>query len=155
MLLMLCEHILEIKEMKIVIRSYHELRLLQTFDERYDYLKLGGIVGKETFGSERYLNQLLYHSGEWEAFRNEIIVRDNGCDLGIKGREIFSKLVIHHINPITIEDIEQGADCVFDPDNAICTMHSTHMAIHYGDISMIIRLSKERKKGDTLLWTAY
>ena len=138
-----------------MIKTYRELRLLQTFEDRYDYLKIGGLVGQETFGFERYLNQTLYHSSEWRRLRNEIIIRDNSCDLGIKDREIFSNLVIHHINPITVEDIECGADCVFDPDNVICTMHSTHMAIHYGDVSMLIRLSQERRRGDTLLWTAY
>ena len=138
-----------------MIKTYRELRRLRSFEDRYEYLKIGGIVGRATFGFERYLNQILYSSVEWKRTRNDIIVRDNGCDLGIPDLEIFDRIIAHHINPITIEDIERGADCVFNPDNIISTRHNTHNAIHYGDVSLLIRLPQERKKGDTTLWTAY
>lgn len=135
-----------------MIKSYKELCRLQTFEERYEYLKIGGIVGRETFGFERYLNQAFYKSGEWRHTRRNIIIRDNGCDLAIKDREIFDRIIVHHINPITIEDIEYGRDCVFDPDNLITTSHNTSNAIHYGDASLLIILPKDRRKGDTRLW---
>ena len=136
-----------------MIKTYRELRRLRTFEERYEYLKLGGAVGRETFGFDRYLNQDFYHnSKDWKLTRRDIFIRDNGCDLAIPDREIFSRIIIHHINPITVEDIERGADCLFDPDNLICTSHSTSQAIHYGDASLLVRLPQERRKGDTLLW---
>jgi hypothetical protein len=135
-----------------MIKSYRELIRLNTFEERYNYLKIGGIVGRETFGYERHINQSFYHSIEWKYLRRDAIVRDNGCDLGIKGREIFGKIIVHHINPITVEDIELGKDCVFDLNNLICTSHQTSNAIHYGDESLLIQLPKERKRGDTRLW---
>ena len=136
-----------------MIKTYRELRRLRTFEERYEYLKLGGAVGRETFGFDRYLNQDFYHnSKDWKLTRRDIIVRDNGCDLAILDREIFGRIIIHHINPITAEDIERGADCLFDPDNLICTSHSTSQAIHYGDASLLVRLPQERRKGDTQLW---
>jgi hypothetical protein len=135
-------------------KSYRELRSLRTFEERFSYLKLGGVVGRETFGFERYLNQTLYRSAEWKHVRRDVIVRDNSCDLGVRDREIFGRIIVHHINPITIEDIELGRDCIFDPDNLICTSHNTSNAIHYGDASMLITLSQERRKGDTQLWKA-
>lgn len=136
-------------------KSYRDLRRLQTFEERFEYLRIGGIVGRETFGADRYLNQDFYHSGEWKHTRRNIIIRDNGCDLGILDREIFDRIIVHHINPITAEDIEQAADCLFDPDNLICTSANTSRAIHYGDASLLLRLPQERRKGDTRLWTAY
>jgi hypothetical protein len=138
----------------MIIRSYRDLRRLQTFDERFEYLKLGGVVGRETFGFERYLNQMFYRSPEWKRTRQGIIIRDNGCDLGIPGREIFDRVIIHHMNPITIEDIELSRDCIFDPDNLICTSHDTSNAIHYGDRSLLMKLPQERRKGDTQLWKA-
>jgi hypothetical protein len=138
-----------------MIKSYRELRRLQTFEERFEYLKMGGVVGRSTFGFDRYVNQTFYKSREWAHTRNGIIVRDNGCDLGIKDREIHGKILIHHINPITIEDIEYSRDCIFDPDNLITTNFNTHNAIHYGDSSLLIKLPQERKKGDTHLWKAY
>lgn len=140
------------KKMITMIKSYRELIRLNTFEERYNYLKIGGIVGRETFGYERHINQSFYHSIEWKYLRRDAIVRDNGCDLGIKGREIFGKIIVHHINPITVEDIELGKDCVFDLNNLICTSHQTSNAIHYGDESLLIQLPKERKRGDTRLW---
>ena len=133
-------------------KSYRELRRLQTFDERFHYLKLGGYVGRSTFGYERYLNQILYQSSEWRRVRDEILIRDDGCDLGILGLEIFSRPIVHHINPITIEDIEEGHPCVFDFNNLITTSHDTHNAIHYCNESLLHRLPKERTKGDTTPW---
>ena len=137
------------------IKTYKELSRLPTFEERFNYLKLGGSVGRATFGFDRYLNQSLYQSREWKKIRNDVIVRDGGCDLGIPGREIFIRTLIHHINPITVEDIEDANDCVFDINNLICTSYDTHNAIHFGDESLLIQLSKERRKGDTTLWRTY
>jgi len=137
------------------IKTYKELSRLPTFEERFNYLKLGGSVGRATFGFDRYLNQSLYQSREWKKIRNDVIVRDGGCDLGIPGREIFIRTLIHHINPITVEDIEDANDCVFDINNLICTSYDTHNAIHFGDESLLIRLPKERRKGDTTLWRTY
>jgi len=138
-----------------MIKTYNELRYLSTFEDRFDYLKIGGAVGASTFGFERYLNQMLYNSREWRQLRDSIIVRDSACDLGIEGREIRSCIIVHHLNPITIDNIEHGDDCVYDPNNLICTHHNTHNAIHYGNKSNLIQLPKERTKGDTSLWTAY
>lgn len=138
-----------------MIKTYHELIRLKTFEERFEYLKLNGSVGRCTFGSDRYLNQMLYNSVEWRHFRDSIIIRDNGCDLGIIDREIFMYIVVHHIVPITIDDIERCADCVFDPDNVISTSSGTHRAIHYGDINLLFSMPKERKKGDTCPWKVY
>lgn len=135
-----------------MIKSYKELRQLRTFEERFEYLKIGGIVGKETFGLARYLNQRFYLSSEWKHTRRDIIVRDNGCDLGVKDREIFDRIIIHHINTITIDDIELGRDCLFDPNNLICTSHDTSNAIHYGNSSLLSKPYQERRKGDTHLW---
>ena len=138
-----------------MIKTYRELSRLPTFEERYEYLRIGGIVGRETFGFDRYLNQVLYQSPEWKRVRNDVIIRDDGCDLGILDREIFGRITVHHINPITLEDIERRARCVFDLNNLISTSHNTHNAIHYGDASLLPQLPKERRKGDTSLWTAY
>jgi len=138
--------------MKELTKTYSELILLPTFEERFRYLKIGGVVGKATFGFERYLNQTLYLSREWRCCRDGILIRDNGCDLGALGREIFSRPMVHHINPITIENIEQGHDCVFDPENLITTMLRTHNAIHYGDESLLAQLPKERTRGDMCPW---
>jgi len=135
-----------------MIRSYRDLRRLRTFEERFRYLDLRGVIGNTTFGFERYLNQVLYHSSDWRRTRDVIIIRDNACDLGIDGREIFDLILVHHLNPITIENIERGDDCVYDPDNLICTSHNTHNALHFGGESSLIRLPKFRSKGDTLLW---
>ncbi len=113
-------------------RCYSELVSFKTFEERFEYLKLDGLVGNETFGYDRYLNQLLYKSSDWKKIRNEIIARDNGCDLGIDGHEIFISPLVHHINPITIEDIKNRNPIIFDSENLITTILSTHNAIHYG-----------------------
>ena len=133
-------------------KTYRELCRLHTFEERYEYLKLGGVVGRETFGFERYLNQVFYNSKEWKLCRRNIIIRDKGCDLAIPGREIVGRIIVHHINALTIEDIELARDCLFDPNNLISTSHNTSQAIHYGDASLLMRLPQERRKGDTQLW---
>ena len=135
------------------IRRYSELIKLPTFEERFEYLKLDGRVGKMTYGSDRIFNQAFYHSKEWRDFRNKIIARDNGCDLGIEDREIFDKLIVHHINPMTIRDLEEGGEDLFDMENFICCSHNTHEAIHYGDSSLLIKTEfVERRPGDTKLW---
>ena len=133
-------------------KSYRELIKLSTFEERFDYLKIIGHGGELTFGFERYLNQALYHSRDWQDVRREIIVRDNCCDLGMPDREIYFRPIIHHLNPITIEDIENRNDCIFDFNNLICASPNTHNAIHFGRESMLTRLPKERTKGDTCPW---
>lgn len=135
-----------------MIRTYSELIKLKTFEERYKYLKLGGSVGGSTFGFDRYLNQMLYTSSRWRSLRDHIIIRDNACDLGIKDREILSKIIIHHMNPITPDDIRYAMEHVFDPEFLICTSSNTHNAIHFGDESLLYRLPPERKPGDTYLW---
>ncbi len=134
------------------IRTYSELKRLKTFEERYEYLKLLGSVGESTFGFDRYLNQALYRSKEWKDLRNEIIIRDNGCDLGVEGYDIYDKIIIHHMNPLTADDIIDRTDLVYNPNYLICVSHITHDAIHYGDISLIPKLPIERKPGDTTLW---
>lgn len=135
------------------IRRYSELIKLPTFEERFEYLKLDGRVGKMTYGSDRIFNQAFYHSKEWRDFRNKVIARDNGCDLGIEDREIFDKLIVHHINPMTIKDLEEGGEDLFDMENFICCSHNTHEAIHYGDSSLLIKTKfVERRPGDTKLW---
>ena len=136
----------------MMIKSYRELRLLRTFEERFEYLKLGGVVGNSTFGFDRYVNQELYHSNEWRHTRRVVVLRDNGCDLGIPNHDIHGRLLIHHIMPITLEDIESGSDRIFDLDNLITTTIDTHNAIHYGDASLLPRLPVVRKKNDTCLW---
>lgn len=133
-------------------KCYTELRRLLTFEERFEYLRIGGVVGRETFGFERYINQNFYTSQEWKLTRRDIIIRDNGCDLGIKSMEIFGRIIVHHINPITVDDIELARSCIFDPDNLICTSHATSNAIHYGDKTLLAALPRERRKGDTRLW---
>jgi hypothetical protein len=136
----------------MMIKSYNELRRLDTFEERFEYLRLRGVIGESTFGFERYLNQALYHSREWKYTKSDIILRDNSCDLGVPGYEIRAQLLIHHINPVSIEDIEVGADCVFDPENLITTQLDTHNALHYGNADMLPRLPIVRRKSDTCLW---
>lgn len=134
------------------IKTYSELIALPTFEDRFEYLQLKGIVGQETFGFDRYLNQILYNSKEWKHLRNEIIVRDNGCDLALEGFEIHGRIVIHHINPITIDDVIKRREMVFDPENLICVTHNTHNAIHYGDKSLLITGPVERRANDTCPW---
>ena len=128
---------------------------LRTFEERFEYLKLGGVVGRSTFGYDRYLNQIFYTSWEWRHVRRDIIARDNGCDLGIPGRDIPDRIIVHHINPITMEDIESRNPIVLDPNNLICVSHNTSNALHYSSASLLTTLPPTRKKGDTKLWQAY
>lgn len=136
-----------------IIRTYSEMILLPTFLERFRYLQIGGKVGAETFGYDRYLNQTLYRTAEWKRFRNEIIVRDNGCDLGCEGYDIVGqKILVHHINPISVEDVLRRDPKVFDPENAITTILNTHNAIHYSDESLLVTEPIERKPNDTCLW---
>lgn len=133
-------------------KSYNELIQLKTFDERFAYLKIGGTVGEQTFGLERYLNQIFYRSTEWKHARRDAIVRDGGCDLAFRGMEIYGRIIVHHIIPITMWDIERGRDCIFDLNNLICTSHNTSNAIHYGDASLLLTPPVERKQNDTKLW---
>ena len=134
------------------MKSYQELTSFATFEERFNYLKLSGLVGDETFGCKRWLNQILYKSPEWRSFRDRVIRRDNGCDLGIPGREIYGQIIIHHINPITLEYIVERDPKIFDMNNAISTMLSTHNAIHYGDTNNLILDPVERTANDTCPW---
>lgn len=136
-----------------MIRTYSELIRLPTFLDRFRYLQLGGKVGVETFGYDRYLNQILYRTTEWKRFRNKIIVRDNGCDLACDGYEIVGqRILVHHINPISVEDVLQRNPKVFDPENAVSTILNTHNAIHYGDESLLLIEPIERKPNDTCPW---
>lgn len=137
---------------RMSIKTYSELITLPTFEERFRYLQLGGTIGEETFGFDRYINQQFYQSPEWRALRNHIIVRDCGCDLGIEGREIYKYIVIHHMNPITKEDILSRSDLVMNPEYLICVSPNTHRAIHYGDESLLITVPVERRKNDTCPW---
>ena len=137
---------------KIVNRTYSELKNLDSFEERFNYLKLNGQVGETTFGSKRYLNQLLYKSQEWMSVRDKAIIRDEGCDLGIPGRDIGGKVLVHHINPITIEDVLNNNPKVFDLENLITTSHITHEAIHYGDENLLIKDPIIRTANDTCPW---
>ena len=134
------------------IRTYSELITLPTFKERYEYLKLNGRVGEETFGFDRYLNQAFYKSEEWRAVRDYVIIRDNGCDLGMEGHEIFRKILIHHMNPISKRDILDRSDLLLNPEYLICTIKNTHDAIHFGDENLLIVAPIERRKNDTCPW---
>lgn len=134
------------------IRTYTELMQYQTFMERYRYLKLGGKVGEETFGFDRYLNQQFYKSREWRKIRDEIIIRDGACDLGIPDREISSRIIIHHMNPITKYDIINQTEFLLNPEYMICTIKRTHDAIHYGDENLLFDGFVERAKNDTCPW---
>jgi len=136
-----------------MIKTYSELIKLPTFEERFRYLKLDGVIGEETFGFDRYLNQAFYSSKEWKKFRRDIIVRDMGCDLGIEDREIGGLIMIHHLNPIAIEDIlKRNVEVLLNPENVICTSANTHRAIHYGDENLLIKAPVERTKNDTCPW---
>lgn len=134
------------------IRTYSELITFPTFEERYQYLRLNGSVGRETFGFDRYMNQFFYRSLEWKKVRNEVIARDNGCDLGVEGREIFGRVLIHHMNPISPEDIRDRSDLLLNPEFLITTVHNTHQAIHYGDESLLILPPIQRTRHDTCPW---
>jgi hypothetical protein len=133
-------------------RSYNELRKLASFEDRFEYLRLGGEVGITTFGFDRYINQAFYGSQEWKSIRQSVIIRDQGCDLGVPGREINGALLVHHINPMDSDDIVHGKEWILNPDFLITTTKNTHNAIHYGDRSLLIPTVVERKPGDTKLW---
>jgi hypothetical protein len=139
-----------VKWMKI--RTYSELSAIPSFEARYRYLRLGGRVGEETFGFDRYLNQLFYKDPEWLAVRDKVIVRDNGCDLGIEGREIRTRILVHHMNPIKKEDILQRSVFLLDPEYLICVTKNTHDAIHYGDETRLVVMPVARRKNDTCPW---
>ena len=134
------------------IKTYSELITIPTFEERFEYLKLDGQVGVETFGFNRYLNQAFYKSDEWLSIRDYVITRDNGCDLGMEGYEIYGRILIHHINAITKDDIIQRSRILLDPENLITTVKRTHDAIHYGDSNLLMRAPIERRKNDTCPW---
>ena len=145
---MICQHSRKMTK----IRTYRELRRLETFEDRFDYLRLEGVVGKSTFGFDRWLNQRFYRSYEWKYIRGHVIARDYGCDLGILGYEIHSGLLVHHLNPISQEDIEHGEEGLLDPNYLITTSLQTHNAIHFGDESLLPRGPIVRQPGDTKLW---
>lgn len=134
------------------VRTYSELRRLTTFEDRYDYLKLGGTVGRPTFGFDRYLNQRFYTSNEWRKIRRDVIARDFGLDLGIEGYEIHDKIIIHHMNPMVPEDFYGDLSDAYEPEFLITTTHRTHNAIHYGDRSLLLPKFGPRTQGDTKLW---
>lgn len=137
----------------MLIRSYTELSRLKTFEERFNYLQLSGKVGQDTFGFDRIFNQKFYKSREWKRIRDHVIFRDNGCDLGIDGHEINGqRIIIHHMNPISLEDIEEQSAILLNPEYLITTIHNTHQAIHYGDVNLLIRAPIERTKNDTCPW---
>ena len=133
-------------------RCYNDLRLRRTFEDRYEYLKLGGEVGATTFGFDRWINQQFYQSREWQMARQQVVLRDNGCDLGVHGYDIETSLLVHHMNPVTVEDIENGVEWILDPEFLITTTKKTHNAIHYGDSSLLPQPPVVRKPGDTRLW---
>lgn len=134
------------------IKTYSELITLPTFEERFRYLRLRGAVGEDTFGFDRYLNQTFYRSAEWKRVRDLVIIRDNGCDLALEGHEIYGKILIHHMNPITVKDIRTASEFLLNPDYLICVTHATHNAIHYGDEHLLVKAPIERTPNDTCPW---
>jgi hypothetical protein len=133
-------------------RTWSELNRIPSFEERFDYLKLRGAVGQTTFGFDRHINQRFYVSRQWRQIRHDVIARDMGCDLGVEGYEIHDKIIIHHMNPMSVGDIKHGNEAILDPEFLICTTHRTHNAIHYGDERLLPRQLVERSPGDTNLW---
>lgn len=138
--------------MQMIIRTYKELITIPTFEERFKYLQLNGSVAKETFGFDRYINQKFYRSREWKALRDFVIIRDNGCDLGVEGYDIFGRIYIHHMNPILAKDIVSESEYLLNPEYLICTTHNTHNAIHYGDENLLFTAPIVRSKNDTCPW---
>lgn len=134
------------------IRTYSELITLPTFEERFKYLQLNGQVGESTFGFDRYMNQVFYRSQKWKSIRDFVIIRDCGCDLGVEGYDIHGKIIVHHMNPLSMRDIETESDFLLNPDFLICTTHNTHNAIHYGDENLLVTAPVERTKNDTCPW---
>jgi hypothetical protein len=150
---MLCEHMQDkIQRTSAMIRTYNELRRIESFEDRFEYLRLGGTVGQSTFGFDRHINQAFYTSSEWRSIRQHVIIRDNGCDLGVLGYEINGALLIHHINPMDVDDVIHREEWILDPQFLITTTTNTHNAIHFGDRSLISKPFVERKPGDTRLW---
>ena len=139
-------------EMKMRTRTYLDLRHIRTFEDRFDYLQLRGQVGESTFGFDRYINQQFYSSREWKQIRDVVIARDEGCDLGVEGFEIHDKIIIHHMNPITLEELEHGEQSILEPNFLITTTQTTHNAIHYGDRSLLRVPIAPRRAGDTRMW---
>lgn len=135
-----------------MIRTYHDMVQHREFEDRYNYLRLRSRVGTDTFGFDRYMNQQFYKSFEWRNIRDLVIARDNGCDLGVKDYEIYDRIIIHHMNPMVVDDIKHGNDDILNPEYLITTNHKTHNAIHYGDASQLLQLPPERRRGDTKLW---
>lgn len=135
-----------------MMRTYKELIKFKTFKERFDYLKLNGVVGNDTFGFDRWLNQRFYNSAEWKHIRDYVILRDGGCDLGLAGNDISGKILIHHMNPISIDDIENRSDILLNPEYLICVSHNTHNAIHYGDSDLLLKAPLQRTRNDTCPW---
>lgn len=148
---MLCETIAG-RVIQMIIRTYTELISFPTFEERYRYLRLGGKIGEETFGLDRYINQRFYNSREWKSIRDYVITRDMGCDLAMEGREIYGKILIHHMNPITVDDILNRSEYLLDPEYLVCTVKNTHDAIHYGDDSLLVTEPITRSRNDTCPW---
>lgn len=134
------------------IKTYSELITIPTFEERYRYLRIGGLVGEETFGFDRYLNQIFYRTKEWLAIRDSVIIRDFGCDLAITDREIQGRILVHHMNPITKDDVLNRSKFLLDPEYLICTSKNTHDAIHYGDDDLLIKVPVDRRPNDTCPW---
>ena len=133
-------------------KRYSELSRIESFEDRFEYLKLGGAVGRSTFGFDRHINQRFYTSMEWKSVRDYVIIRDEGCDLGVPGYEINTQILIHHINPLAVDDITHGEDWITDPEYLITTTHRTHNAIHYGDKSLLLSPLVPRTPGDTKIW---
>lgn len=134
------------------IRCYSELRRIKEFKERFEYLKIGSQIGVQTFGFDRYINQKFYTSVQWKHVRDVVIARDLGCDLGVPDHEIYDKVIIHHMNPMSADSITHADESILDPEFLICTSHNTHNAIHYGDESLLVKPLVERRPGDTKLW---
>lgn len=134
------------------LKTYSELIQIPTFEERFEYLKLDGSVGEDTFGFDRWMNQIFYRSPEWKRIRDEVIIRDNGCDLAMPGHEIYGRILIHHMNPISVDDIERRTDLLLNPEYLISTLHRTHNAIHYGDKSLLPQGLIVRTPNDTCPW---
>lgn len=135
-----------------MIRDYNTLQKIRYFEDRFEYLKLNGKVGESTFGFERYLNQIVYRSVRWRRLRDEIIIRDNGCDLGVEGYEIYDTIYVHHMNPLTMKEIEEDDNVIYDSNFLICVSFNTHNALHYGDESLLVKEPIERKRNDTCPW---
>lgn len=138
--------------MTTTTKTYSEMLRFSSFEDRFEYLRLHGALGRTTFGFDRHINQRFYKSQEWKNVRDFVIVRDDGCDLGVSGYEIYGNILIHHINPMTIEDVVHGAEWIFNSEYLITTTHNTHNAIHYSDTSLLPKIVVARESGDTKLW---